>query len=70
MVEEFSDSIGRIGRDARHVAASGTLLVGPWLTPDRVREGGARDRVTGEWADELPGLGMGRGLPVGRRPEA
>ncbi|MFA9445481.1 class I SAM-dependent methyltransferase [Egicoccus sp. AB-alg6-2] len=114
---------------AAHVAPGGTLLVEPWLTPDRVREGGHRDLVTAsnddgvvaraassrregevlviefawavatpggvataeechrmplftaeryaaaveqaglraEWRDDVPGLGMGRGLLIGRR---
>ncbi|WP_165403956.1 class I SAM-dependent methyltransferase [Egicoccus halophilus] len=114
---------------ARHVAPGGSLLVEPWLTPERVRDEGVRDLVTaenadgvvaraasshrdgdvlvlqfawavataggvataeethrmplftaeryvaaveraglvGEWRDEVAGLGMGRGLLVGRR---
>ncbi|MFA9428987.1 class I SAM-dependent methyltransferase [Egicoccus sp. AB-alg2] len=113
---------------ARHVAPGGTLLVEPWLTPDRVCDGGVRDLVTaqnddgvvaraasshreddvlvlqfawavatpggvataeethrmplftaerylaavehaglaGEWRDQVDGLGMGRGLLIGR----
>ncbi|HSK21592.1 MAG TPA: class I SAM-dependent methyltransferase [Egicoccus sp.] len=114
---------------AAHVAPGGTLLIEPWLTPERVQTGGVRDLVTasnddgvvaraasshrdgdvlvvqfawavatpggvataeethrmplftakryvaaveaaglsGEWRDEVAGLGMGRGLLVGRR---
>jgi SAM-dependent methyltransferase len=33
---------------ARHVGADGWLLIEPWLTPDRVDEGGRRDVVTAE----------------------
>ena len=114
---------------AAHVAPGGTLLIEPWLTPDRVQDDGVRDLVTatnddgvvaraasshregevlvlafawavatpggvataeethrmplftaeryvqaveraglsGEWRDEVAGLGMGRGLLIGRR---
>jgi SAM-dependent methyltransferase len=119
-----------IGAMARHVAPGGLLLVEPWLTPDRARDGvvdlvtattdegvvaravssskhdddvtlhfawavatpsGAAtaeevlrmplftaDRylepvaaagLVGQWRDEVPALGAGRGLLIGRRPE-
>jgi SAM-dependent methyltransferase len=114
---------------SRHVTPGGALLIEPWLTPDRVREGhvdlvsahtddgvvaraasSSRDGdgvvlhfawaiatpgavqtaeetlrmplftaerylaavtaagLEGEWRDEVPALGAGRGLLIGRRP--
>lgn len=47
-VRDESDLDAAVAAMARHVAPGGALLVEPWLTPDRVRDGGVRslDTVT------------------------